>query len=415
MDWLGAPDFIGKQSSFKSSKGNAQAATTFSKARNISLEGDFTSGHFGKASERFIDNQIARALQPSTRKSRKTALTQFYAFLKATDSQNSWKTPSMTEKPLHKQRKEEEILAKFALARFVAGDAQGTVSQKISHIRMGYLEMHFLKFGKGGEGTKSYTSRFIKSMSRFFPAEKKPTEERLPLMDENLLLVYNSCTWKNQMQKQAAILTAFEGLFRMSELCPRDKIFKPKRHLCENDIEFYPSFKDATHITMFMGPSKADQDARKAKIMPRTLLIRNDGTMSAGRCIKSMLITRHNMTGDEDVFIPTHEAPLFQNTQGGHLRAKQIESTIHSALRQGGVRNYKQFNTHSLRIGGTTKLCQLGCPIRLIKLLGGWSSNCVRIYIREDAKSANKFTRNMTSQANSRRKSMNHAKDSPGL
>jgi hypothetical protein len=72
----------------------------------------------------------------------------------------------------------------------------------------------------------------------------------------------------------------------MSELCPRDKLFKPKRHLCENDIEFYPDFKNATHITMFMGPSKADQDAKKAKVMPRTLLIRRDGTMSAGLCIK---------------------------------------------------------------------------------------------------------------------------------
>jgi hypothetical protein len=229
MDWLGAPDFIGKQSSFKSSKGNAQAATTFSKARNISHEHDFTSGHFGKASERFIDNQIARALQPSTRKSRKSALTQFYAFLKATDSQNSWRTPSMAEKTLQKQRKEEELLAKFALARFVAGDAQGTVSQKISHIRMGYLEMHFLKFGKGGEGTKSYTSRFIKSMNRFFPVEKKPAEERLPLMDENLLLVYNFCTWKNHLQKQAAILTAFERTFQNVGIVPKRQTLQTEK------------------------------------------------------------------------------------------------------------------------------------------------------------------------------------------
>jgi hypothetical protein len=396
MDWLGAPEFIGDLSNFNSSEGNAQAASSFNKRRNKELEEDFIVGRFGTASEQFINNQIARALQPNTRKSRKSALTQFYAFLRATNSEHCWGSPKMEDKSLRLQRKEEELLAKFALARFVSGDAQGTVSQKISHIRMAYLEMHFLKFGKGGEGTKSYTSRFIKSMRRFFPTEKKPTEERLPLMNENLLQVFNFCAWKGHAQKQAAIITAFEGLFRMSELCPRDKIFKPKRHLCEDDIEFYPNFRNATHIMMFMGPSKADQDAKKAKIIPRTILVRHDGTMSAGLCIKRMLMTRHNMTGKEDTFVPTLNAPLFQNEHGGHLRATQIETTIHSALKQGGVKNFKQFNTHSLRIGGTTRLCQLGCPIRLIKLLGGWSSNCVVIYIREDAKSAHKFTRKMT-------------------
>jgi hypothetical protein len=267
---------------------------------------------------------------------------------------------------------------------------------------MAYLDRHFIKFGKGGEGTKSYTSRFIKSMRRFFPQEKKPTEGRLPLMDVNLLLVFDFCSWKGHLQKQAAILTAFEGLFRMAELCTRDKVFKPRRHLCEDDIEFYPTFKDATHIMMYMGPSKADQDARKAKVLPRTLLIKHGSTMSAGLCIKQMLISRHNMTGSENKFVPNKGRPLFQNNFGNHLRAGQIETTIHGALKQGGVRNWKQFNTHSPRIGGTTRLCQLGCPIRLIKLLGGWSSNCVLTYIRETAKSAHKFTKQMTAMPTQR-------------
>lgn len=83
-------------------------------------------------------------------------------------------------------------------------------------------------------------------------------------------------------------------------------------------------------------------------------------------------------------------------TSGKHIRAGQIETIIHNGLREGGVTNWNQFNTHSLRIGGTTKLCQLDCPTPLIKLLGGWSSDCVQIYIREDVKSLERFTKLMT-------------------
>ena len=368
----------------------------------MDLENTFMEGRWDQASERFIDNQIARSAQPGTRKSRKTALTQFYAFLFATDRTSSWDDPKQEAKSLTLQRYEEEILAKFALTRFIAGDAKGTVSGKVSHVRTSYLERHFLPFGKGGVGTKSYTSRFIKSMTRFFlSVDKKQAfkRDRLPLLGANLLLVYQYCGWRHLMNQRAAILTAFEGLFRMGELCPREKIFNPTRHLCEQDIEFQPDFKSATHIRLFMGPSKADQDAAKAKIIPRTLLVRQDGTMSAGQCIKDLIIARYAMSGTENEFTPTPNAPLFQSEHGRHLRAGRIETTIQNGLKTGGVPHVKKYNTHSLRIGGTTRLCQLGCPIRLIKLFAGWSSDCALIYIQDEANSIQRFTKTMTATA----------------
>ena len=375
------------------------AAIKFQGKSDAALEETFTNGNWDRASERFIDNQIARASQPGTRKSRKTALTQFYAFLHATDRTAFWNTPRQELKALAVQRAEEEILAKFALTRFIAGDSNGTVSGKVSHIRMAYLEQHFLAFGKGGIGTRSYTSRFIKSMTRFFLSNDKKSafkRDRLPLMGANLLLIYQYCDWRQLHNQQAAILTAFEGLFRMGELCTRDKIFKPNRHLCEQDIEFRPDFKNATQIRLFMGPSKADQEAKKAQIIPRTLLVRRDGTMSAGQCIKDLLIRRYGMSGDEEDFNPTPNTPLFQAEERKHLRAGRIETTIKNGLKAGGVSHIAKYNTHSLRIGGTTRLCQLGCPIRLIKLFAGWSSDCVLIYIQEEAKSIQKFTQHMT-------------------
>jgi hypothetical protein len=115
MDWLGAPAFVGKFSTFKSAQHHAEEATKFRTKRNTNLEQAFTNGTWDRTSELFIDNQIARALQPRTRKSRKTALTQLYSFLKATDRQHYWAPPLMDAKTLLLQRSEEEILATFAL------------------------------------------------------------------------------------------------------------------------------------------------------------------------------------------------------------------------------------------------------------------------------------------------------------
>ena len=137
----------------------------------------------------------------------------------------------------------------------------------------------------------------------------------------------------------------------------------------------------------------------KAKIIPRTLLVRQDETMSAGQCIKDLIIARYAMSGNENDFIPTLNAPLFQSEEGKHLRAGRIETTIKNGLKTEGVLHTEKYNTHSLRIGGTTRLCQLGCPIRLIKLFAGWSSDCALIYIQDEAKSFQQFAKNMTAAA----------------
>ena len=403
MDWLGAPAFVGHANSFQANQHHANTATAFNNIENHDLTASFTNGSFDEQGERFISNQIARANQGSTRANRQSTLKQFYAFLRATDRTTIWAPPTGSIKPLHTQRAEEEVLAKFALTRVIAGDAMNTLRAKISHVRMAYIERHFIAFGKGGFGTNSYTSRFITSMRRFFKPKSRK-QERQPLMGLHLKQVFDYCHWKGQLNQKAAVLTAFEGLFRVSELCTQQALFNQKRHLCEDDIVFFPNFKNATHVSLFMGPSKTDQDATKAKMIPRTLRVHASSTMSAGQCIKEMLIHRHHLVGDEEIFTPTKGAPLFQKENGKHLRARQIATVITAALQHGGIKNYKQFSPHSLRIGGTTMLCKLGCPIRLLKLLGGWSSNCVLIYMREDAKSAEKYTRKMTKTQSSKRK-----------
>ena len=53
-------------------------------------------------------------------------------------------------------------------------------------------------------------------------------------------------------------------------------------------------------------------------------------------------------------------------------------------LKEAGVSadKTKRYGTHSCRIGGATKLFQMGVSPEAIKLLGGWASDAYKAYIR---------------------------------
>jgi hypothetical protein len=53
----------------------------------------------------------------------------------------------------------------------------------------------------------------------------------------------------------------------------------------------------------------------------------------------------------------------------------------------------KQYGTHSCRIGGATRLFQLGALPEVIQHLGGWSSAAYREYVRIQQEDLMQFTR----------------------
>ena len=59
----------------------------------------------------------------------------------------------------------------------------------------------------------------------------------------------------------------------------------------------------------------------------------------------------------------------------------------------------EQFGTHSLRIGSTTSVAEVRIPIKIIKAMGRWTSDCYRRYIRTPHRTLRHMTHNLcTSQ-----------------
>jgi len=54
-----------------------------------------------------------------------------------------------------------------------------------------------------------------------------------------------------------------------------------------------------------------------------------------------------------------------------------------------------EFGTHSCRIGGATRLFEMGATAEVIKDLGGWSSDAHKDHVRIQQQSLMRFARNM--------------------
>ena len=75
--------------------------------------------------------------------------------------------------------------------------------------------------------------------------------------------------------------------------------------------------------------------------------------------------------------IPSVSGPMFQFQDGKFLTRHFITYLLHHALPS--VHN---INTHSFRIGGASAASSHGIPDSIIQILGRWSSDCFRQYIR---------------------------------
>ena len=74
---------------------------------------------------------------------------------------------------------------------------------------------------------------------------------------------------------------------------------------------------------------------------------------------------------------PTQQGPFLQFQNGSFLTRDRIASILQSAFpRENNI------NTHSFRIGGASAAASMGVQDTVIQILGRWSSDCFRQYIR---------------------------------
>ena len=168
----------------------------------------------------------------------------------------------------------------------------------------------------------------------------------------------------------ATCLVGFFSFFRKSNLLiPSHLLFDPRRHLCANDVHFYP---DGAVLTV--------RWSKVIQFQERILHIPLPRVPNSPLCPSSALL-RLNLESPPC----TRPTPLFRYTWLGAenvpLTQKQFTERLQTCLDLIGLDSSK-YSGHSLRRGRAQFALQCGLPVDLIKIQGDWRSNACERYLQ---------------------------------
>ena len=376
----------------------AEAASMFRGKIQPHVTTVLLKGNAMQTTVEMVAADVSMRWRPKTQEDKNRAAQKFRAFLTAVGLLEaifpaSGRTP---EKTTLQRGIEEDALTGLALNRAMAGQGLAGTLSVISHVRTWCEHQCGATLGMAKRtDTASPTSKYVKSMGIYFPVKDSECKKRAPMTPQLVLLMMKAARMKDH-DAGTAILVAFAALFRMGEITATDSGFDPVEDMTEDDVTFYPNFWNATAVEVKLGRSKADQDGRKAKLRPRMLPV-DDDELSPGRAIQTMLAERCGMRRGQPLLIVSGR-PLFQDGKQGQLKQSAVLTFMRKTLtKQGGMSTAEanQYGTHSCRIGGATRLFELGATPDVFKHLGGWSSEAYRGYIIIQQKELMKFARNM--------------------
>ena len=164
------------------------------------------------------------------------------------------------------------------------------------------------------------------------------------------------------MQQPSASHTS--DVLRAGEISyPSTHSFNPKQHLTIKDVTIHQST-----VQLRLKCSKTDQFRRGA-----TIII---GASKQDIC--PVQITKHFLHLRKHA----HKSDaIFRLRDGSLLTRPRLQAIIRNTLHSLKL-PAELFGTHSLRIGSATAAAEAGIPMKIIKAMGRWSSNCYRSYIR---------------------------------
>ena len=381
----------------------AEDASKFRGKVQGGLADTIMAGRVMQTTVEMVAQDAALRWRPKTQADKLRATRNFQAFLVAAGLlemvfPTDQKVPDKTE---HQMGMEEDCLTGHALNRAMAGQGTKGIYTVISHVRTWYETKFHAPLGKVRTSAKcSPTSEYIKSLEVYFPVKDDKCRLRRPMTAE---LVHKTVIVTQRWGIQdvgVAIATAHAGLYRMGELTATQGSFNPTEDMSENDVEFLPSFWKADRVTIRLGRSKADQRGERSKLRPRVLPVDENDPRSPGRLLRDMLAERHSVRKGRAPSLGAR--PLFQDRRGGQLKQSAALEKLRKALMATGMtkKEAAEFGTHSCRIGGATKLFQLGASPEVIKRMGGWSSEAHRLYVMVQQRDLMDFSRRMCSIPN---------------
>ena len=194
----------------------------------------------------------------------------------------------------------------------------------------------------------------------------RPVRQKLPFSVEHLLKFYhllNLCDVK-QLAGWCAMLLAFFGCFRLSNLVPASKSkFDPLKQLKRNDIRFEDKF-----VLVYYKWSKTNQHTNKVTWVPICPV--RDERFNIKKYLKMLFSI---------VKVPS-DAPLFSfYDKNSHSRYSLIR-LLDQCVFQTGL-PLADYSWHSFRRGAAVFAFELGLADSAVQLLGDWSSPAFKNYL----------------------------------
>ena len=207
-------------------------------------------------------------------------------------------------------------------------------------------------------------------------SRSRPLRQPITIQQLRLLLTFIRRTYNHQdsIMLSSAITLAFFGLLRCSE------------YTCANRYQFDPLFTLlVTNVSFSSQQNVAAIHIKSSKTDPfRSGCVVRIGALYNDICPVAALINYINIH-------QTRQGPLYVFTNQIYLTRNHI-----TALLSTYFPHITNINTHSFRIGGASAAASAGVADSTIQILGRWSSDAYRRYIRISDESVQNITQRVS-------------------
>lgn len=216
--------------------------------------------------------------------------------------------------------------------------------------------------------------RLIKEFEIARPPKEIKTR---PLPRELLKRIHKKVNWDNieEVKEYALLVNAYEGGMRVSEyMGDNEGNATEKTIFNENMIHGGGNYVDEIKIaTIKFRKTKTDRIGGKEKVAMKCMC---NGYNSAPCAIHSGLKWIQMRKEQYPKKCRRKSAPYFCRKDGKALSYNEVNSIVKKWCKKIGLKNWKQYATHSLRAGKTIDLVMSGLSYLFIKKWGRWKSMC---------------------------------------
>lgn len=166
----------------------------------------------------------------------------------------------------------------------------------------------------------------------------------------------------------SAMTTAHFLLLRAGEFVTTDSS-QTVPSICDLQLETSPEGQE--YMALHISKSKTDQKRQGVTLY----------TGHANHKVCAVCAMKSNLRQQRTVPATNNNTPLFRLSTGCALTRQNLKTFLTTILRLLNIPS-DQYSTHSFRIGGATSAAIAGLKDFEIQLLGRWSSDCYKRYIR---------------------------------